>query len=104
MKMLMAVIDESKKEELEVFLNRSGVHGYTELSHAAGLGSSGPRLGSSAFPRTSAVIFTVLPDEALGRLMEGVDQFCATCGEDLRMFSWDVEALRGFAERPPNRS
>ena len=48
MKMLMIVIDESKREELAVFLNRSGVQGYTELSHAAGMGSSGPRLGSRA--------------------------------------------------------
>jgi len=63
MKMLMIVVDESKKEELEVFLNRSGVEGYTELTHAAGMGSSGPRLGSRSFPRTSAVVFTMLRRE-----------------------------------------
>jgi hypothetical protein len=94
MKMLMVIVDESKKEELEVFLERSGVRGYTEVAHAAGMGSSGPRLGSSAFPRTSALVFTLLSDEALAKLQAGVDQFCATCGEELRMIAWDAEVLR----------
>ena len=58
MKMLMIIIDDAKKEELQIFLERSGVTGYTELSHAAGMGESGPRLGSRAFPRTSAVVWT----------------------------------------------
>ena len=94
MKMLMIIIDDSKKEELEVFLERSGVHGYTELSHAAGMGQSGPRLGSRAYPRTSAVVFSVLDKAALDRLNAGVDEFCATCGEKLRMVAWDAEVLR----------
>lgn len=94
MKMLMIIIDESKKEELEVFLNHSGVEGYTELSHAAGMGSSGPRLGSRAFPKTSAVIFTMLSEEAVARLIKGIDEFCANCGEKLKMISWDVDVLR----------
>jgi hypothetical protein len=89
--MLMIVIDEAKREELEVFLNRSGVAGYTELSHAAGVGATGPRLGSRAFPRTSAVVFTVLDQEALDKLRAGIDEFCAACGERLKMFAWDVE-------------
>ena len=94
MKMVMIVVDESKKEELEVFLDRSGVQGYTEVSHAAGLGSSGLRLGSSAFPKTSALVFSVLSTEALGNLTRGIDEFCASCGEQLRVVSWDVEVLR----------
>ncbi|TNF74074.1 MAG: hypothetical protein EP299_07515 [Acidobacteria bacterium] len=94
MKMLMIIVDESKREELEIFLNRSGVVGYTEISQAAGLGSSGPRLGSSAFPKTSAVVFSMMDEDSVRRLMEGVDEFCSTCGEQLRMVSWDVEVLR----------
>ena len=98
MKMLMIVVDDSKKEDLEVFLDRSGVHGYTEVSHAAGMGSTEPRLGSSAFPKTSAVVFTVISEVALARLNTAVDEFCSTCGSELRMIAWDVEVLRGFAE------
>ena len=60
MKLLMLIVDETRKEELEVFLNRAGVLGYTEIQHAVGFGSTGLRLGSRAFPKTSAVIFTVI--------------------------------------------
>lgn len=94
MKMLMVIVDESKTEELEVFLERSGVVGYTEISHAAGMGTSGLRLGSSAFPRTSSIVFSMLDEEALQQLVAGVDEFCAGCGEKLRMVSWDLDVLR----------
>ena len=94
MKMLMIIVDEEKKEELQVFLEHSGVHGYTELSHAAGMGERGPRLGSRAFPKTSAVVFSVLDEAALDRLVAGVDEFCETCGEKLRMVAWDAEVIR----------
>ncbi len=94
MKMVMIICDEQKKEELEVFLERSGVVGYTEISHAAGMGTTGPRLGSSAFPRTSAVVFTVLDEASLARLERGVDEFCANCGEKLKMIAWEVEQIR----------
>lgn len=94
MKMLMIIVDESKKEELEVFLSHSGVEGYTEISRASGRGATGLRLGSRAFPKTSAVLFSILEEQAVERLMKGVDEFCATCGEKLRMVSWDVDVLR----------
>lgn len=94
MKMLMLIVDESKKEELEVFLERSGVVGYTEISHAAGLGQSGLRLGSSAFPKTSAIVFSMLDEPALERLVASVDELCGDCGDELRMVTWDVDVLR----------
>jgi hypothetical protein len=94
MKMAMIVIDQSKREELEVFLNHSGVVGYTEVSHAAGFGTSEPRLGSGAFPKTSALVFTMLNEEALERLQEGIGVFCASCGEKIKMFTWEAEQIR----------
>mgnify|MGYP003701350959 CR=1 FL=1 len=83
MKLLMFIVDEEKKEELEVLLNRAGVTGYTEMPHAVGTGRSGPRLGSRAFPKTSALIFTVLelvglaPAAALSRHWERQADRCS---------------------------
>lgn len=94
MKMLMIIIDESKREELEVFLSRSGVTGYTELGATAGVGASAPRLGSSAYPKTSAVVFSVVDEEALLALRQRLDAFCESCGEELKMVAWDVDRLR----------
>ena len=93
MKMLLLIVDGARREELEVALEEAGVGGYTELPHAAGLGTTGPRLGSRAFPGTSAVIFTLVADEAVAPLRDRLRQLCAECGERLRLVAWDVEAL-----------
>lgn len=91
--MVMLVVDNARKEELEVVLEGAGIAGFTELSRASGLGQTGPRLGSRAFPRTSAVIFSIVGDDALAGLATKLRNFCADCGERLRMVAWDVEEL-----------
>lgn len=92
-KLLMLIVDESRKEELEVFLNRSGVVGYTEIPRAVGIGTSGARLGSRAFPHTSAVIFTVLAADALEPLVQDIKAYCGECGERLKMLVWKVDEV-----------
>ena len=93
MKLLMVIVDDDKKEELEVVLRRSGVTGYTELRHASGVGTTGPRLGSAAFPKTSAVIFTFVEDDAAPRLAQELRSYCSECGERVRMVTWGVEEV-----------
>lgn len=89
----MIVVDDGKKEELEVLLRRSGVAGWTEIAGASGMGTTGPRLGSAAFPKTSAVLFTVVEDERAHSLTADLKTYCADCGERLRITSWAVEEL-----------
>jgi hypothetical protein len=93
MKLLMLIVDDSKKEELEVLLNRAGVVGYTEFPRAIGQGATGPRLGSRTFPNTSAVIFTVLEETALAQLTADIRSYCRECNERLRMIVWGVEEV-----------
>lgn len=93
MKLLMLIVDEAKKEELEVFLQRAGVTGYTELPHALGVGTTGQRLGSRAYPKTSAVIFTVLEETTLIALANDIKTYCQDCGERLKMIVWGVEEV-----------
>lgn len=93
MKLLMIIVDESKKEELEVLLNRVGVVGYTEIPRVVGVGTTGPRLGSRAFPKTSALIFTVLSENTLETLLATLRDFCNECGEKLKLVSWDVNEV-----------
>lgn len=93
MKMLMIVVDSAKKDELEVVLKDAGVGGWTEIPGAAGMGTTGPRLGSAAFPKTSAVILTAVEPSLAGRLAADLKAYCADCGERLRIVSWDVEVL-----------
>ena len=91
MKLLMIIVDGERKEELEAFLNRAGVLGYTEIPRTVGLGTTGPRLGSRAFPKTSAIIFTVIAAEALETLVNDIKTYCEGCGERLKMIVWGVE-------------
>lgn len=93
MKLLMLIVDEDRKEELEVFLQRAGVAGYTELPGALGIGATGQRLGSRAFPKTSAVIFTVVEPAMVDSLVRQAREYCADCGERLKAFVWNVEQV-----------
>lgn len=90
-KLVMLIVDEANKEELEAFLHRAGVVGYTELSGAVGSGETGPRLGSRAFPKTSAIIFTVVAAADLDRLLADVRTYCAECSERLKILVWGVQ-------------
>ncbi|HPC84470.1 MAG TPA: hypothetical protein P5234_13910 [Thermoanaerobaculaceae bacterium] len=93
MKLLMMIVDEARKEELEVLLRRAGVEGYTEIPHTFGLGTTGQRLGSRAYPRTSAIIFTLIDEERVEALREEVRTYCTDCGERLKMFVWAAEEV-----------
>ena len=93
MRLLMLIVDETRKEELEVFLQRAGVGGYTEIPGALGFGTTGQRLGSGAYPRTSAVIFTFVAEDVVDSLVKQVRDYCADCGEHLRAVVWSAEAV-----------
>ena len=93
MKLLMLIVDEERKEELEVVLRRSGVTGYTELPHATGFGATGQRLGSASHPKTSAVILTLVEPDAALRLAEDLKAYCADCKERVKMITWTAEQI-----------
>lgn len=95
MKLLLAVVEGSHKEELETLLQRAGASGYTEIPSALGVGMTGPRLGSRAFPKTSAVIFSAMDDDALVRLREEVRTYCESCGERVKLFALSAEEVLG---------
>ncbi len=93
MKLLMIIVDSTCKEELEVLLSRRKVDGYTEIPDAHGVGNTGIRMGSGAFPKTSSIIFTVLPEDQVRSLKDEVAAFCEACGKRMTMFVWGVEEV-----------
>ncbi len=92
MKLLMIVVDSECKEELEVLLNRRKV-GYTEIADAHGVGTTGIRMGSRAFPKTSSLIFTVLPDDQVSDLRDEILGFCEACERHMKMFMWTADEV-----------
>ena len=95
MKLLLVVVEDSHKEEIETLLQKAGASGYTEIPNALGVGMTGPRLGSRAFPKTSAVIFSALEDDALARLREEIRTYCQSCGERVKLFALSAEEVLG---------
>ncbi|HQR46065.1 MAG TPA: hypothetical protein PLB02_06565 [Thermoanaerobaculia bacterium] len=94
MKLLMVIVEESCKEQVEVILGRAGVRGFTEIPGVAGIGATGPRLGSAAFPKTSAVILTLLEDGEVTRVGDAIRAGCPASGR-AHLITWTAEALGG---------
>ena len=90
MKLLMAIVDDGHKEELELLLQREGVAGWTEIPHVRGVGSTGPRLESAAYPGSSAVIQVLLEEERLTALLETIQRYCGQCRQHVKLLHWDV--------------
>jgi hypothetical protein len=67
MKLLMIVVDAEHAADVERLLEVSDVPGYTEIPNALGKGRSGRKLGTRAFPGSTAVYFIALAEgECLG--------------------------------------
>jgi len=92
MKMLMVIIDNRRKEELELLLRRAGVEGYTEIPNVHGFGTSGEKMGSAVAPGTNSIIFVLTDGERLPKLIETIQGYCQACREHIRLLHWDVAA------------
>jgi hypothetical protein len=93
MKMLMIVVESTHKEKVEVTLTEHAVLGYTEVPTVYGMGRTGMRLGSRAFPETSSIIFSVVEKEKVDELLADIDAQCADCREKMRMIVWEIDRM-----------
>ena len=93
MQMLMLIVKSEHKERVETALSEHRVIGYTEIPTVYGLGSTGPRLGSRAFPETSSIILTACEKEKVDDLIAAIDESCAECRAAMRMIIWDIARM-----------
>lgn len=93
MKMLMIITSSDCREEVEAFLKEQEVPGYTEIPTVYGEGHTGPKFGSWAFPGTSSIIFTVVPNEQFERVMTLIREHCSKCQYASHILSWDVDMV-----------
>lgn len=99
MKMLIIVVDRSCRDQLEVLLKEAGVSGYTEVPEVLGMGRSGMRLGSGAYPKTSSLIFTVVPKEKVSEIRKGLCDYCESCGKlPYKVFQMNATEVMGEEE------
>lgn len=93
MQMLMIIVQSDHKERLEAALSEKHVLGYTEIPTVYGMGTSGPRLGSRAFPESSSIIFTVVEEGKVDELLAAIDASCSECRSAMRMVVWKVDRM-----------
>lgn len=88
--MLMLMVPDEHKEEVEVYLRSKGLSGFTEIPHLAGEGRKEPHLGSRAFPGTTAVVCSLAMEDQIEEIRDGL---LGMCGHDIRVLAWPVRVL-----------
>lgn len=93
MKMIMIVCPEKRREDIRSLIDKLDVHAYTELDDVTGVGETGKRLGTHAWPEKSVIVFTVVPDEEKVAFINALKKCEKSLfpGEGMRAFVMPVE-------------
>lgn len=75
MKLVLIVFNFIYDDSVRAIIERLKIPGFTEVPRVFGTGESGKRFGTHAFPGHDTMLFTVLPVELVGPLMEQIAQF-----------------------------
>ncbi len=94
MKLLMIICPENRQEEIRGLMSRHEVHAYTEIPSVLGEGITGKRLDTHAWPGTSVLIFTVVPEDKETELVAALKHSAEHLypGEGLKAFVLPVES------------
>lgn len=79
------------REEIELMLTKHGVPGFTEISDAHGVGTSGSRMGSAVHPKTSVVLMTVVDADLRRKITEILNDYVRECNCHVSCVYWPVE-------------
>ncbi|MBI5060390.1 hypothetical protein HZB60_11490 [candidate division KSB1 bacterium] len=90
MKMLMLIARSERREELEIFLQKEGLQGFSEIPDVRGRGTTGPRMGSLVAPTVSSMILVMVAAERIADIVAKLNLYCADCHEHLRIAHWDI--------------
>ncbi len=91
MEMLVVFAKAELREEVELLLTKQGVHGFTEIAGAHGLGSSGIRMGSAVHPKTSVVLMSVVEKDLRIRITDILKDYSRECNCHVSCVYWPIE-------------
>ncbi len=80
MKMVLLVFHAEYDEPMRDLFERLRLPGFTEVHRVFGTGESGKRFGSQVFPGHGTMVFSVLADGDVGRVVNAVKEFKASLG------------------------
>lgn len=95
MKMLMVVCSGENLERMRKVFEEHGVRGFTEIPNTRGAGETGLHLGTRAFPGSSSVVFSVVPDDVVDPLASALQALSRDCepAEGLAAFVMDADRI-----------
>lgn len=95
MKMLIIIAPHGRQSEIRDLIGQGGARAFTEIPEVLGQGVTGKHLGTHAFPGTSALMFSVLPQADLDRVVAVLRELRGRLysGESLHAFLLPVESI-----------
>ncbi len=90
MEMLVVFAKAELREEISILLTKQGVQGFTEISDAHGIGTSGIRMGSAVHPKTSVILMTLVESELRIKITEILTQHMRDCKCHVSCVYWPV--------------
>jgi hypothetical protein len=93
MKLLLMIYSGPTPQHIAALLDAHNAGGYTEVGNAHGAGSTGRMLGTRAWPGTSAVFLSAVPDDRVPDLRTALHDYRSRAaeGEHLHVMTLPVE-------------
>lgn len=96
MKSVMIVFNQANTERVEYMLDVLGIKGWTFFEQVQGQGTNGgePRRGTHAWPEMNSAVITVVEDDKVNPLIEGVQKLDLRNPEiGVKAFVWNIEQM-----------
>ncbi len=81
-KMLMIIMDENLRDDVEVVLERHGIEGFSEIPTVLGEGRSGKKLDSRLHPGANSIVFSIVPASVAQTVKEDLLHSCLGSKDD----------------------
>ena len=95
MKLLMIFVDGAHADDVTNLLDHAGAAGYSRFPNVMGKGATGRKLGTRAFPGTSELFVTVIPDDRCGPFVDRLERLRTerAADEGLKVYCMTTEEL-----------
>jgi len=96
MKMAMMIVDAGHADDVKKMLLDCDVPGYSEIPNVLGMGTTGRKMGSRAFPGSSTLFMLALEEHCVHMLSDKLAQLRHAEGSDegIKAFTFDIQELK----------
>jgi hypothetical protein len=95
MKMMMVLVPSECLQGVQDLIEQHDIHAYSEIPNVLGAGRGGRKLGTRAFPGTSAMLLVLTEPSGTKSLIEALKLFSQeqNCTSGIRVFAVPAESV-----------